>query len=113
MNDDLRQLLQDADAKAPAPTIDVTGFPHRIRRTVRNQRRLAACGLAIGMVVLLSPLALLHHPTASPVTGSPVPIVAKSTAAKSNDLEIELLDRTVALLEAHSQRPQRTRDTPD
>jgi hypothetical protein len=105
MTDDLKQLLRDADATAPIPSVDATSLPYRIRRTARNQRRVAACGLAIGMVMLMSPLFLRHLDRG---TSSPAP-----TFVKSNDLDIELLERTVALLETRPARPQRVREAPD
>ena len=60
MSDKLHDLLRRADTSAPVPALDATDLPNRIRRTARNQRRVAACGLAILLFLMCTPVLFRH-----------------------------------------------------
>ena len=94
MSDELQQLLRRADSSAPAPALHTTDLSTRIRHTARNQRRLAACGLALLLGLVCTPL-LLHRNTV-PNVHSNLPVIA------TTDLDAQLHERTAALLQAHS-----------
>lgn len=104
MNDELQQLLRHADDSANAPALDIADLPNRIRRAARNQRRLAAGGLALLLVLIGTPI-LMHHNTV-PNLHSNLPNIA------TTDLDAELHERTAALLQAYS-RPHRVPKAPD
>jgi hypothetical protein len=92
MNDELHQLLHQADASAQAPALDASNLPDRIRRSARNQRRLAACGLAILALLVLAPLLFLHQ--------SPAPSPDNAPALVTAEWENDLHERTIAIFEA-------------
>src|SRR4051812_19464852 len=96
MNDELQELLTRADASAPPPVLDAHDLPNRIRHTARNQRRLAACGLAFVAPAIVS-LVLVF----SSANSSQTPIAANSPPAPAPTLiNVELHERTALLLEA-------------
>ncbi len=62
MNDTLQQLLHDADSSTSIPEIDAEHVSQRVRRKARNQRRMAACGLAVVVLALASfPFLIVRH----------------------------------------------------
>jgi hypothetical protein len=99
MSDELHQLLRRADESAQRAVLNAQDLSQRIRRTARNQRRVAACGLA--SVFICSSLLLLHlkHDPTPPET-----IAAKDSRALQ--LEIALHERTVAILESRRAQPR-------
>jgi len=105
MSDELQQLLRRADTSAPAPALDTTDLPNRIRRTARNQRRLAACGLALLLLLICSPFVILRN---TPVPDAPPAVITVSTP----EFDAILHERTAALLQAHA-RPHRATNTTD
>src|SRR4051812_46246123 len=98
MSDELQQLLQLADIRSPAPALDATNLPNRIRRTARNQRRLSACGLAILLFLMCSPL--FRFGTRAPDSSIPVSAVAIT------EFDVQLHRRTAALLMQWENRPK-------
>jgi type II secretory pathway component PulM len=52
MNDPLEQLLRDTDSSISIPEIDAELISQRVRCKARNQRRMAACGLAILLLIV-------------------------------------------------------------
>jgi hypothetical protein len=96
MNDELHQLLQRADANTPIPRIEAITLPSRVRRTARNQRRVAACGLAI---LALLPCTLLLFPHRQSVS-------IRSESLASLQIQIDLHARTAELLETAEHQPR-------
>lgn len=106
MSDELQQLLRDADTSAPAPALDTTNLPNEIRRTARNQRRVAACGLAILLLLICTPV-LFRHTTKTP--DSPVPVATVATT----EFDAQLHRRTAALLIQWEKHPELRVDPTD
>ena len=108
MSDELKQLLSRADASAPTPTILVDRLPSRIRRTARNQRRLAACGLAILFLSIVTSVLIFLPHARRQITGSEIPSL-KSQAPQPSPTDlaqaIALHERTAQLLESWERRP--------
>src|SRR3954466_12746428 len=94
MSDELREFLIRADASAPAPAINTQDLPNRIRRTARNQHRLAACGLAL-LALAIPSLFLIFSTQHS----SETPMVSNIATAPPTATEIDLHERTAALLQ--------------
>jgi hypothetical protein len=62
MSDTLEQLLRDADSSISIPEIAAEHVSHRLRRKARNQRRVAACGLAMVVLAIASlPFLIVRH----------------------------------------------------
>ena len=99
MNDELQQLLRRADNSAPALSIDCTDLPRRIRRTARNQRRLAACGLALLVLLTCLPMFMLRN--TRPPDAHPAVITASTP-----DFDATLHERTAALLVQWEKHPK-------
>lgn len=88
--DTLGQLLQQADAAAPAPPI-LAELPVRVRRRASRRRRVEAVAAAIGLILLpLLALILIDHPDAAPAPALPlattVPAPRRPTPPTRDDL---------------------------
>jgi hypothetical protein len=96
MNDDLAQLLRRADASAPAPSLDSSDLP--IRRTIRRQRTIAACGLAL-LLVMSALLPILLRPTSLSQPVASVQVVP-------TDTDLKIHEKTALLLEQFQSRQE-------
>lgn len=106
MSDELQELLRRADTSAPAPALDTTDLANQIRRTARDQRRLSACGLALLLLLICSPIFMLRDrrvPDAHPA------VMTVSTP----EFDATLHERTAALLIQWEKHPKSRVDPTD
>src|SRR5437667_7572459 len=101
MNDELQQLLLRADADAPPPVLDIRYLPEQIRHTARNQRRLAACGLALLLLSVVSLSLRFHRQSEAP---RPLTTI---------NIDAEIHERTALLLTISETRREHSVDVTD
>ena len=99
MSDELQQLLRHADTTPPRPRLTRTIWPAKSVAPRANHRRLSACGLAILLLLICTPL-LFRHRTHAPDSSIPVSAIAIT------QFDAEVHARTAALLMQFEKHPK-------